>query len=91
MRTLKPGERNFPIVQKYVDEVIDVREDLFTAGMKALLLEGRLLVEPSSAAGIAAALQGDIKAGPSDKVCFVVSGGSVGLSQVRDILGQPPA
>ncbi|MBP7110277.1 MAG: threonine/serine dehydratase [Firmicutes bacterium] len=91
LRTLKPGERNFPIVQKYVDEVIDVREDLFTAGMKALLLEGRLLVEPSSAAGIAAALQGDIKAGPSDKVCFVVSGGSVGLSQVRDILGQPPA
>lgn len=90
LRTLKPGERNFPIVQKFVDEVVDVREELFTEGMRALLLEGRLLSEPSSAAGIAAALQGEIKAGPSDKVCFVISGGSVGLSQVKEILNQSP-
>ena len=45
--------------------------------MKLLLLEGKLLCEPSSAIGIGAALCGRLPVREGDKVCFVVSGGSV--------------
>jgi threonine dehydratase len=85
--TLQPGEKNFPIFQSNVDGLAAVKDEFIIQGMKALLFEGRLLAEPSSAVGIGAALQGDLKVSQEDKVCFVVSGGSVGPSQVLKILG----
>ena len=84
--TLRPGDRNFPIVRRNVDEVVTVKDESMAMGMKLLLLEGRILAEPSSAVGIGAALQGDLPVKPGDKACFVISGGSVGLEQVQRIL-----
>ena len=53
--------------------------------MKLLLLEGKLLCEPSSAIGIGAALCGRLPVREGDKVCFVVSGGSVALKQLHQL------
>jgi len=88
--TLQPGEKNFPIFQSNVDDLVAVKDEFIIQGMKALLFEGRLLAEPSSAVGIGAALQGDLKVRQEDKICFVVSGGSIGPSQVLKILGVSP-
>ena len=52
-------------------------------GMKLLLLEGKLLCEPSSAIGIGAVLRGQLPVHKGDKVCFVISGGSVALEQLH--------
>ena len=52
-------------------------------GMKLLLLEGKLLCEPSSGITIGAVLQSLIPVKPDDKVCFFISGGSVSLEQLR--------
>ena len=51
--------------------------------MKLLLLEGKLLCEPSSAVGMGAALRGQLPLRRTDKVCFVISGGSVALEQLH--------
>lgn len=51
--------------------------------MKLLLLEGKLLCEPSSAIGMGAALRGQLPLRRTDKVCFVISGGSVALEQLH--------
>lgn len=83
--TLQPGEKNFPIFQKYVDDVVGVNEEYIARGAKTLLLEGKILAEPSSSIGIAAALQGNLKISNEDKVCFLVSGGNVGLSQIAKL------
>lgn len=83
--TLQPGEKNFPIFQKYVDDVIGVQEEYLARGVKTLLLEGKIMAEPSSAIGIAAALQGSLRITKEDKVCFLVSGGNVSLSQLAKL------
>ncbi|MGA3673792.1 threonine ammonia-lyase [Lysinibacillus agricola] len=77
--TLQPGERNFPIVQQLVDEVVSVEEALIHRGMKTLLSAGKIIAEPSSSIGIGAALQGALPIHKHEKVCFLISGGNVEL------------
>lgn len=77
-----PGEVCFPYVQKYVDQIYDVDEDYILKARKLLLMEGKILCEPSSAIGIGAILQGLIKFLPEDKVCFLISGGNLAFSQL---------
>lgn len=78
-----PGEKCFPCVQAYADGVVPVEDRYLLQGMKLLLMEGKLLCEPSSAIGIGAVLQGLIPVQPDEKVCFVISGGSVGFEQLH--------
>ena len=79
----RPGDLCFPWVASQTDGVLDVGEEDILRGMKLLLMEGKLLCEPSSAIGIGAALAGLVPAGPGDRVCFVISGGNVALEQLR--------
>ena len=67
------------------DGFADVADADILRGMKLLLLEGKLLCEPSSAIGIGAALDGQLPVRKGDKVCFVVSGGSVALEQLHQL------
>lgn len=83
--TLQPGERNFPIVEKLVDDIVRVDEASIIRGMKTLLLKGKIMAEPSSAIGIGAALQGILPVAKSDHVCFLISGGNVGLNQIQNL------
>lgn len=83
--TLQPGERNFPIVQKLVDDIVRVDEASIESGMKTLLEAGKILAEPSSAIGIGAALQGHLPISKNDDVCFLISGGNVGLNQIQNL------
>ncbi|MFJ7407870.1 MULTISPECIES: threonine/serine dehydratase [unclassified Lysinibacillus] len=83
--TLQPGERNFPIVQKLVDDIVRVDEASIVSGMRTLLLEGKILAEPSSAIGIGAALHGNLPISKNDHVCFLISGGNVGLNQLHNL------
>ena len=78
-----PGDVCFPYVAANTDGFAAVADDAILRGMKLLLLEGKLLCEPSSAIGIAAALRGQLPVHKGDKVCFVISGGSVALEQLH--------
>ena len=80
-----PGDVCFPCVTAHTDAFADVEDEYILRGMRLLLLEGKLLCEPSSAIGLGAVLQGLIPVKPTDKVCFLVSGGSVSLEQLRSI------
>ena len=78
-----PGDKCFPCLQKYVDKVASVSEPFILKGMKTLLTEGKILAEASSCIGVGAALEKLLPVGPKDKVCFLISGGSVGVEQLR--------
>lgn len=82
--TLQPGERNFPIIQKHVDQVVSVDEDSLHNGIRTLLLDGKIVAEPSSSIGIGAALQGILPISKEENVCFLISGGNVGLNQLMN-------
>ena len=77
-----PGSLCFPQVQSYADGVFPVEDSFLLRGMKLLLLEGKVLAEPSSCIGIGAVLQGQIPVSPGRKVCFLLTGGSAGLDQL---------
>lgn len=73
----RPGDVCFPYVAANTDGFAPVADADLLRAMKLLLLEGKLLCEPSSAIGMGAALR------RTDKVCFVISGGNVALEQLH--------
>lgn len=80
--TIQPGERNYPIVLKYVDDFVFASDEYLRKATEILLNQGKILAEFSSASVIGAVLQGNLKFQKEDKVCFVISGGNISISQI---------
>ena len=78
-----PGELCWPYVAKNAAGVAAVDNEYLLKAWKLLLMEGKVLCEPSSAIGLAAVLQGLVPVKPTDKVCFLVSGGNVAFEQLK--------
>ncbi len=78
----RPGDLCFPQVHQYTDMIADVEDVWMLKAMKILLTEGKILAEPSSCIGMGAVLQGLIPVSADQKVCFLISGGSVALEQL---------
>ena len=76
LRSPKPGELTFPIVKSLVERIIVVSEDEIRAAVKFLLLQLKILVEPSGAVPAAAVLFHKL---PPEirSVGVVLSGGNV--------------
>ncbi len=55
--------------------------------MKLLLMEGKILAEPSSCIGMGAVMQGLLDVTLEQKVCFVISGGNLGYEQLEMLGG----
>jgi threonine dehydratase len=82
LRSQRPGEFTFPIVQKLVERVVLVSDDEIRATVKFLLLRLKILVEPSGAVPAAAVL---FKKLPQEirSVGVVLSGGNVDFEELR--------
>ena len=87
LMALIPGEICWPYVSKNIAGVVPVEDEYLLRAWKLLLMAGKVLCEPSSAIGIGAVLQGLIPVKPTDKVCFLVSGGSVAFEQLKMLEG----
>ncbi|SHH68817.1 threonine dehydratase [Anaerosphaera aminiphila DSM 21120] len=85
--TSTPGEKNYPIVSSLVSEFVGVKDEYLLKAMKLLLMEGKILAEPSSCIGIGAILQGELKVKRDEKICFVVSGGNTGIDKIKELEG----
>jgi threonine dehydratase len=85
-RTDKANPQNFPIIEKYVDELISVDDEYIKQAMKLLLTQAKLFVEPSGTLGIAAAICKKIPFTPNDNVCFMLSGGNCETKLLASIL-----
>jgi len=80
------GARNFELLRTLVDDVITVSEAQIVEAMRITLQDLKLLIEPSSAVAVAAALAGQLgKQG--DRVGIVLSGGNVDLDQCPFLRG----
>jgi len=84
LRTPKPGARTFPVVQKLVEDILLVTEDEIKAAMRFAMERMKIVVEPSGAVCLAAALAGKL---PKDarRVGLVISGGNVDLDVLASI------
>jgi threonine dehydratase len=79
----RPGDITFPLIQQFVDEVVEVSEDEICRAVVVLLERSKLMVEGAGAAGLAAMLAGKVKA--REAVC-VLSGGNLDAGMLQIIV-----
>jgi threonine dehydratase len=73
----RPGEITLPLVERWVDELVVVREDDVAEAMVWLLERAKLVVEGAGAVGVAALLAGAIVPSAAGSTVLVLSGGNV--------------
>ncbi|HZG71402.1 MAG TPA: threonine ammonia-lyase [Chondromyces sp.] len=81
----KPGQKNFEIVQKYVDDIYCVDEMEIARTMLMVLERNKLLVEGSGASSLAALLYEKLQL-KEKKVVAVLSGGNVDMNFISRII-----
>jgi threonine dehydratase len=72
------GERNFPIIQRYVDDVVTVSEDAIVSAMRTIWETMKIVIEPSAAVPYAAILEEKIDVF-GKRVGIILTGGNVDL------------
>ena len=79
------GEITFPIIQRYVDEVVTVDEDEIAASVLTLLERSKMIVEGAGAAPLAALLyrKGIVR---GTNVALVLSGGNIDVNMLGKII-----
>lgn len=77
-RTLALGQRNFPIIQERVRNIVSVDDDLLLETLKWAMYRTKLVIEPTGALGLAALVSGKIQ--PRGPVAVVISGGNLDFS-----------
>ena len=85
LRISIPGQNPYPIIEKYVDEIVLVEDEHIIAGMRTLAKDAKLIAEPAAAIGVGALLAGSIKVKPDEKVCAVLTGGNWNLCDLAEI------
>jgi len=82
LRSPKPGELTFPVVKSLVERILLVSDDEIRAAVKFLLMNLKVLVEPSGAVPAAALLAGKV---PKEigSVGVVISGGNIDFEDLR--------
>jgi len=85
VRISVPGQNPFPIIEKYVDEIVLVEDEHIIAGMRVLAKDAKLIAEPAASIGIGALLAGSVKVRPDEKVCAVLSGGNWNLGDLAEV------
>lgn len=85
LRISVPGQNPYPIIEKYVDEIVLVEDEHIIAGMRALAKDAKLIAEPAASIGVGALLAGIIDVKPDEKVCAVLSGGNWDLRDLAEI------
>ncbi|ATA95965.1 threonine/serine dehydratase [Sinorhizobium meliloti] len=85
LRISVPGQNPYPIIEKYVDEIVLVEDEHIIAGMRALAKDAKLIAEPAASIGVGALLAGSIDVKLDEKVCAVLSGGNWDLRDLAEI------
>ncbi len=79
-----PGKLTFPIVLALVEDVVEVAEESIRRAVRHLILEEKLVVEPSGAVTLAAVMEGKV---PADQTVLVLSGGNISPELLCEIVG----
>jgi threonine dehydratase len=84
----RPGEHTFPIIRKYVDEIVTVSEDEIAQAVLVLLESEKTVTEGSGAAGVAAVLNRKVSGIEGKQVCVVLTGGNIDTTFLKNILAR---
>ena len=72
------GVPNFPIIQRYVDDIVTMNEEAIATAMRTIWETMKIIIEPSAAVPYAAILERKIDIG-GKRVGIIITGGNVDL------------
>ena len=75
------GTLTYPIIKKYVDEIVTVKEETIIEAMKLIWERLKIIVEPSAAVPFAAILENKSKF-KNKRTGIILSGGNVDLDKL---------
>jgi threonine dehydratase len=81
----RPGDLNFSIIQKYVDEVVDVDEESIASAIFNLLDKANIVAEGSGAVPLAALMEDRVST-KAKRYILIISGGNIELNTIDRIL-----
>ncbi|WP_252502050.1 threonine/serine dehydratase [Sporosarcina sp. Marseille-Q4943] len=85
LRTNQPGDLTFPVLTKYLDDLVLVSEDEIRQAFSFIMERTKQLIEPSSATTVAAALFNKVNIRDKN-IVTVISGGNVDLDKVQQLI-----
>lgn len=85
-RTPSLGHLTFPLIRKYVDDMLTVSEAEIIEAVRYLFYRLKLVVEPSGALGIAALLSGRVSS--RENIGVILSGGNIDGPTMNRILNE---
>jgi len=81
------GDKTFPIVTEYLDDIVTVSEEGIIEAMRCIWERMKIVVEPSAAVPLGALLTGRLDAA-SKRVGIILSGGNMDLGRLPWLGGQ---
>src|SRR5699024_6445816 len=85
LRTNQPGDLTFPVLMKYLDDIVLVSEDEIRQAFSFVMERMKQLIETSSATTIAAAMFNKLNI-HGKNIVAVISGGNVDLDNVHQFI-----
>jgi threonine dehydratase len=82
----RAGDTTFPIVARYVDEIVTVNEDEIASAILTLLEREKTLAEGAGAAGLAAVLQRRTSLPAFTRTAVIVGGGNIDVTLLSRII-----
>lgn len=81
------GEQAFPLIEKYVDEIVTVEEEAIARAIVSLMEKGKMIVEGAGAVGLAAVLYGLKTLHKGNTLCLL-SGGNLDVQSMARVIEQ---
>ena len=82
----RAGEKTFPLIERYVDEIVTVEEDEIAAAILMLLEREKTLAEGAGAAALAALLQHRTSLPKGMRTAVLVCGGNIDVTLLSRII-----
>lgn len=79
------GQYTFPVIQRYVDDIVTVSDSQLVKTMQFFAQRMKLVVEPTGCLGAAAAMSGELSIS-GKRVGVIISGGNVDLELYAELL-----
>ncbi|MEQ9398801.1 MAG: threonine ammonia-lyase [Longimicrobiales bacterium] len=80
------GDLTFPIIQRYVDDLVVVGEEEIASAILLLLERRKTVVEGGGAVGLAALVAGRIAVRADERTLLVLSGGNIDINRISRII-----
>lgn len=80
------GDRTFPIIEKYVDDIVAVSEAQTAAAVHLLLERHKVVAEGAGAVTLAALVNQKVKLQPNDVTVAIMSGGNIDVNIIGRII-----